>query len=380
MNHRERVLAVFEGKYIDRPPMWYGAHPETTANVARMLGVSVNEKEVFLERPEERLMSSSLPRHQQHQSATVSSEESEEKVLEALGIDFRTVRPEYIGEPFETFADGTYMTEWGIRRGGLYWGQALSHPLAEANSLKDLENYDWPDPALWRVDQVPELARRYSNYCIIGGAWSPFFHDVIELFGMEKACFLMFDQPDLIEAVVDRCSEFYLDQTRRMFSKYSKHIDMFFFGNDFGSQQGLMISPKMWRRFFREPIRRMIDLAHRYGIRTALHSCGSIWEIIPDLIEMGVDALNPIQPTANGMDPERLCREFGKDLVFFGGIDVTHILRECTPEQVRLEVRRVINIMSYAKGFILAPSHDFLLPEVPAENIIALYQEGSCTI
>ncbi|NOZ64863.1 MAG: hypothetical protein GXO71_08115 [Caldiserica bacterium] len=337
MNAKKRALSVFEGIKLDRFPMWYGADEKTSANIMKLLGIK-----------------------------------EEEHLLRALGIDFRTIRPRYIGPPLTQYEDGSVDTVWGIRRGGAYYGQALNHPLSGAESVKDIEEFSWPNPAEWEVEQEAE---KYQDFCLIGGAWSPFFHDVSELFGMEEMFVKMVLHPDVVEAACEKCVEFYQDQSRRMFELAGDLLDMFFIGNDFGSQNGLLCSPEMWRRFFAPGIKAMIDLGHQYKLKVALHSCGDIHEILPDLIDMGLDAINPIQVSAAHMDPVKLKKEIGKDIVFFGGIDI-EILRRGTEEDVRRETRRIIEILGEDNRYIVAPSHDYLLPEIPAKNIVAMYEEA----
>jgi uroporphyrinogen decarboxylase len=123
-------------------------------------------------------------------------------------------------------------------------------------------------------------------------------------------------------------------------------------------------------------VKRFSDLGHDYGLRTMFHSCGSVWEIVPDLVEVGVDALNPVQPRARGMDLAALKARFGSRLTFHGAIDHQEVLPFGSPEDVRREVRRVIDILAPGGGFCLAASHDLLLPEFPPENVLAMYEEG----
>lgn len=321
--------------------MWYGADPQTTKNIARYLRL-----------------------------------DGEEAVLRYLNIDFRTIRPRYIGPILATYPDETYDTVWGIRRGGLYYGQALNHPLEDVKTVKEVENYKWPEAKYWDVSHARGEAEQYKEYCLIGGAWSPFFHDVTELFGMETLFTNMVYNPKVAEAAIDHCLNFYLETSQGMFELVGDKLDIFFFGNDFGSQQSLLCSPQMWRHFFGPALKKLIELGHRYGLKTALHSCGSVYECIPDLIEMGLDILNPIQISAGNMTPEKLQREFGKDLVFFGGIDVQNILTFGTGREVRVETKRIMSILGANHKYILAPAHDYLLPEIPPENIVVMYEEG----
>jgi uroporphyrinogen decarboxylase len=132
----------------------------------------------------------------------------------------------------------------------------------------------------------------------------------------------------------------------------------------------------MWRKFFKPYLARLMAQAKKHGCVTALHSCGAIHDIIGDLIEIGVDAINPIQVNAANMDPAELVREFKDNCVFFGGIDENEILLRRTEQEVRDETRRIIDTLGEYGRYIVAASHDFLLPEVPAANIIAMYDEA----
>jgi uroporphyrinogen decarboxylase len=178
--------------------------------------------------------------------------------------------------------------------------------------------------------------------------------------------------PKLVEALVAKLLEFHLEHNRRIFEAAAKEIDIFMLGDDFGSENGLLLSPPMFRRFFKPALRCLIDLAKKFNLKTMLHSCGGIRELIPDFIEMGLDILNPIQIRAQGMDPEELKREFSKNICFHGSIDVQRELPFRTPDEIRKIVRSRIKILGRNGGFILAPSHNFQ-PDIPVDNIVAMY-------
>lgn len=341
MTSKERVSAIFEGRRHDRLPMWYGGAPQTTENIIDFLGV-----------------------------------DSEDKAMDILGIDFKTIRPKYKGPELQTFKDGSSMTIWGIRRGGYHYGQPLNHPLADAMDVSDIEKINWPDTGWWDVRFNEDDEKLGKDYFIIGGMWSPFFHDVTELFGMEKIFIEMCFNPLLVEAAVEKVFEYYYNISLKAFEENKGLIDMLFIGNDFGSQRSLLCSPQMWRKFFKPGIKKFVELGHKSNIKTALHSCGDIHEIIPDLIEVGLDAINPIQVNADNMDPVVLKREYGNDIVFFGGIDENIILATGTEQEVRDETRRMIDILGSDGKYIIAASHDYLLPEIPAVNICAMFDEA----
>jgi uroporphyrinogen decarboxylase len=341
MNSKERGISPAKGKMADRLPMWYGADKQTTKQLVEFLNAGSEEQAVY----------------------------------DILNMDYKTFRPRYIGPELNCYDNGTWDTIWGIRRGGYYGGHAVNAPLSEAESLNDVMSYRWPDVLEWDYKIPQDELYKARDYCIMGGSWSQFFHDASELLGLEKFLVDMYFNETVVEAVLEKCFDFYFEQTVRMFEENPGIIDIWFCGNDFGTQKGLLFSPEMWRKFFKAKFKKMSQFAHKNGALMAVHSCGSITEIIPDLIDVGVDILNPIQISAEGMDPTFLKREFGKDIVFFGGID-TNIMISGTQEQVRQETRRIIDILGSDGKYIVAPSHDYLLPEVPAGNIAALYNEA----
>jgi len=186
----------------------------------------------------------------------------------------------------------------------------------------------------------------------------------------------MYTHPEVMQAVVQKVSDFYYEMTIRFFESVNGKIDIFFFGDDMGTQQALIISLKHWRIFCKPHIKRFLDLARNEGFKTMFHSCGAVREIIPDLVELGLDALNPVQVRAEGMDLAKLKADFGDKLTFHGCIDHQHLLARGSEDEVWREVRRVIDIMSPGGGFCLAPSHDLMLDDFPVENVIGMYDEA----
>jgi len=263
-----------------------------------------------------------------------------------------------------------------VKRGGYHYGIPLSAPLAGAETPADVARYKGPDPSLYRVKLTEAEIAWAKDYCLIGGYWSPIFHDATELLDMENFFTAMYDNEKLVFAVLDKCFEFYYELDRLTFEANRGLIDMYFIANDFGTQQSLFMSPEMWRKFFKPYIRRLMEQAKKHGCVTALHSCGAIHGIIGDLIDCGVDAINPIQVNAANMDPVSLIREFKDDCVFFGGIDENVVLKYGTEEEVRAETRRIIDILGRHGRYIAAASHDYLLPEIPAASIVAMFDEA----
>jgi uroporphyrinogen decarboxylase len=336
MTGKERVLTTFEHCEPDRVPLWYGASEGLTAKLITECGVS-----------------------------------SEEELMRRLHIDFRRVRESYVGPPLKN------RSFWGVQRGGLHYGQPMSQPLAGVQTVEEVLGYPgWPSPDWFDFTGLREQCEQWGDYAIIGGPWVVVFTDATELVGMDEFFVKMYTHPTVMRAVVQKVSDFYYELTTRFFETVGDKLDIFFFGDDMGTQLSLLISLRHWRIFCKPHIQRFLGLAREANLRTMFHSCGAIREIIPDLVELGLDALNPVQVSANGMDLAILKSQFGDKLTFHGGIDHQNILPRGSEDDVRREVHRVIDIMSPGGGFCLAASHDLMLDEFPAENVIAMYDEA----
>ena len=163
--------------------------------------------------------------------------------------------------------------------------------------------------------------------------------------------------------------------TRTGLELIRRGADVIWAGDDFGTQAGMLMAPAMWRRLFKPRIHGMFEAFRSANpdIKLAWHSCGSIVPIVPDFIEIGLDILNPIQPRAAGMEPRFLKREYGRDLVFFGGLDIQELLPRGTPQQVKDEVRRLVAILGSGGGYILAPAHN-VQDDTPTDNILAVFE------
>ncbi len=307
--------------------------------------------------------------------------EDDEALSRALADAFRRGFARYAGpqdrSPSSCFThpEATSRTPFGVERTGYGYGQPLAHPLIGAETVADIERFTWPDPDWMDVASVRAEALAWNGeYAILGGDWSPFYHDAIDLFGMERFMTLMVEAPALVEAALERMVDYYAAVSRRIFEAAAGAIDVFFIGNDFGTQNGPIVSPAMFRRFFVPHLRRLAGLGHAFGLKVQLHCCGGFAPLIPEMIACGLDALQSLQPSARDMEPERLKRLYGRDVVLNGCLDTHHLLIAGTPDQVRRETRRVIQIMKPGGGYVASPSHDYLLPETGVENTLALYE------
>jgi uroporphyrinogen decarboxylase len=208
------------------------------------------------------------------------------------------------------------------------------------------------------------------DYYRASGFWAPFFHDVMDLFGMESYLTKMYTHPEIVQAVTDRVCSFYYEANELFFDQAQDLVDGYFFGNDFGTQRDLLLSLEQFDEFVYPWFKRFTNQAHSRGYQVILHSCGSVHRVIDRLIVAGVECLHPLQARAANMDAETLARDFGGKISFLGGIDTQDILVNRTPEQVKEEVRRVRGILG--PNLIISPSHEALLPNVRPENVKAM--------
>ena len=347
MTSRERVLTAFAHQEPDHVPAWLGASPEFRQLAREHLG---------------------LP--------------DDDSLSDYLGDDFRRVFARYAGPeefgPYSNLQPGaTYRTPFGVERHGYGYGMPLTTPLANATTVAEIHDYPWPDPAWMDASHIrAEVGKYGGHYAILGGDWSPFWHDAIDLLTMEGLIYQMFDNPELVDALLTHIVDYYAGVSQRIFDAAGAalgRIDIFFIGNDFGGQTGPLIGDKLFRRFIVPHLKRLVDLGHGYGLKVLLHCCGGFVPLIPAMIEIGLDGVQSLQPTCRGMDPARLKADFGDRMVLMGAVD-TQLLIEGTPEQARAATRRVLDIMKPGGGYVCSPSHDYLLPETPVENVIALYE------
>ncbi|MBC7334346.1 MAG: hypothetical protein H5T85_07850 [Actinobacteria bacterium] len=255
--------------------------------------------------------------------------------------------------------------------------QFTYHPLSEIKNARELaRNYRMPDPFQpGDLERIKEKIKKYRNeYLIIGDITVTVFEGSWHLRGFSNFMVDLIENQDLANAIMDMVMEYHLEAGK----KYVEYgVDMIYMGDDFGGQSGPLISLDMYRRFFKPRHAKIIEELKKINpdIIIAFHSCGSARFIIEDLIEIGVNILNPLQPRAKYMDPYELKSTFGDRLCFWGGIDEQQILPFGSPEDVRREVREKISIFGKGGGYILAPAHA-LQSDTPLDNVLAMLDEA----
>lgn len=325
-------------------------------------------------------------------------QDDHEGVLVALNAHSRWGKPAYIGPPLEAApiqppssfpAKKATRNIWGAWSGMNTYTDEIERPLADAETVSDIEAHAWPDPNWfdygrigWVFEEsqkeyvpIAEWAARNGDYARIVGGFDPVFGRIMDLCGMQSGLTHIAARPDLIEAMTAHIAVFLEEYYRRIAQAGVGYIDFLAFGDDFAGQQGMLLGPESWRRYFLPVWRRLFAVAHQYGMKTLMHMCGAVRPVLGDLIDVGLDVYEVVQITTADMDAEGLKRDFGAHLTFYGGVDTQSLLPYGSPDQVRAEVRRLVDILGKGGGYILASQH-LLMDDVPAENVLAMYYEA----
>ena len=236
-----------------------------------------------------------------------------------------------------------------------------------------IDSFNWPNPRDFldvnesgkRAMEIPEEKLK------MGIMWSAHFQDACAAFGMENALITLMTNPEMFQAVINRITDFYLEVNELFYEATRSYLDAVLIGNDFGSQTALMVDPVLIRKYVFPGTKKLVEQAKRFGLTVVHHSCGSIFPIIHDLFEMGVDVIHPIQALATDMDVETLSRNFTGIGSFCGGIDAQELLVNGSPEEIFRDVKHIKKI--FPTGLVISPSHEAILPDINPANIEALY-------
>jgi uroporphyrinogen decarboxylase len=342
MNSKQRVHAALRKEPVDRLPVFMWFHPQTAQRFAHLLEIHVS------------------------------------RVAEAMGDDVRQtwVNNNYAMEGIVHEHDGeSHVDFWGVQWTKQYgFNQITGFPLARA-SREEVLRYEFPTSYLEELMRLmlPVIAHQPDYF--IGCDVSPCVYEMYwRLRGIEAALLDIVEAPELANEMLKRCADFSLELSRAALGRYE--LDWLWTGDDVSSQDGMLMSPQTWRTLIKPHLARVAALGKSQGKWVAYHCCGALRPIIPDLIEIGIDVLNPVQCNCPGMDPLDLKAEFGKQMAFMGGVDTQGLLPTGTVDEVRRASARLIEGMTRdGGGYILAASHT-IPPETPDENIFAMYQEA----
>ena len=365
--HKDRVNQTIAFQKSDRTPRDFVAVPEVWKKLAKHFGT--DDRNAILKRLDVdcRIVSyDSFCCPPDVPQAEVDQNTSQER--SSVGGMWRRIE-----------SDGSNRDIWGAHRRRVATGfeeldELASFPLEGADTLEDLKRYNWPTTEWWNFSSLPATIEafddsevyniRYRVGSVFETAWS--------LVGFERFLEDLVITPALPLYVMERIAEVHLDNLKRVLEIAGNLIDIVYFYDDVATQESLLMSPEMYRRYIQPFHQRIIDLALSHGKRAMMHCCGSVYPLINQLIEMGLGVLNPIQPSGQNMNPERLAQEFGGRIAFHGGIDVQKFLPKATPSQVQEKVRYTSELLGNSGGYILAGSHH-IQADVPLENVLAMY-------
>ena len=314
-----------------------------------------------------------------------------------LKLDIQEARPIYTGHNAELGLD-----IWGKgagiggAEGAGYSSERGGYPLAGATSVADIDNFAWPDPDDFDyqvvadvLNTVPDDIARFAKIQWVtqgegqprlsaargGGPWIPLLCSLFDLFGMQDTLINLRAAPKLIEAAIAHVEEFTLGFAKRLLDVTQGVADVFYYGDDFAGQRGMLISPDDWRRFLKPTYRKIYGLGNSYGMKVWIHECGTFRPVLSDMIDIGMDVWETVQVHLPGNEPEVLKREYGQDLAFYGAVGTQRTLPFGTIEDVRAEVRERIRVLGRGGGYICGSDHS-IMADVPIENVLAMLDEA----
>ncbi len=357
MNAKERVQTTLDHKEPDRVPMMMSASTFVVDRLKRHFAV-----------------------------------ESDRALLDALhidvydmrGIDYKSgIGARYIGPPelhIPPDWQGDFFRLFGYREKVIETPYGKSHamgdpPLADYSSIAELERCPWPQPDWFDYSMLRSQLEPWSDFAIAATGCSVFQHPSL-LRGVEQFTLELAMAPELVEFIMDKMTDFYCGYFEQLFEEVGDLIDIFRLADDIGAQQSLLISPQMLKRFVAPRVTKCAALAHAYDIKVLFHTDGNVRSAIPQLIDWGVDVLDPVQPEVPDMNAFELKQEFGDRLSFSGGVSSQEVLPFGSVDDVCAEVRRVIDALAPGGGYLFSPGHPSLQVDVPTENIVAMYDAG----
>jgi uroporphyrinogen decarboxylase len=311
----------------------------------------------------------------------------DEDLLQRFGVDFRLVQlPAATAPGLSMFEEGDYyafIDRWGSKLhmpkdGGLYFDW-VDFPVKEA-SLQALDRYQWPrpDPREFNLKLAEQAKQLYENtdFALVGSAviGGGIFEQPARTMGLQNFLMALLTEPKFADRLMEEITDIYIESCNNYLDELGSYLQVFTFWDDVCTQDGWMIRPDIYRKMIKPKQRRLVEaIKKKTDARLFYHSCGATYDLIPDLIEIGFDILNPVQVSARGMDTKKLKQDFGKDIVFWGGgVDTQRVLPFGKPEEVVEEVKRRMDDLAPGGGFVFAAIHN-IQAFVPPENIVAAF-------
>lgn len=374
MNSRERVLAAINHKQPDRFPfdigssMMTGIHRDAYHHWRNFLGLAKQDTIRYFE-------------------PSMQIVYIEEDFRQHLRIDTSPALPAWPENfPLNVLEDGEsfyYYDEWGyglkMPKSDPIYFSFFHHPLRNANSLSDLNQFHCPDSTdktrLAPIEEQIKLAEKNQKAIVLNNVCAGTMEVASWLRGLDQFLIDLALQPVMAEFLLEKVMEFKLAYWEMVLSKYGDKIDVVVESDDIGTQTSTLISPRMYRKYIKPYHKKILEFIHsKTSAKIFFHSCGAIRQIIPDLIEIGVDILNPVQFNLPGMDPIELKSEFGNDLVFWGGgVETQYVLSRGSQQEVEKSVKSQLENLGKDGGFVFATVHN-IQAEVPVENLSTMWK------
>lgn len=372
MNSRERVLRALNHQEPDRVPIDLGA-----TIVSSIVKKTYVELKNYLGMPVEELKMLDYVQQLPYLDATL---------LDRFGVDFRLVQlPAATAPGLSIFEEGDYyafVDRWGSKlhmpkQGGLYFDW-VDFPIKEP-TLAALDRYEWPRPDPPELNAALREQAKYlsenTDYALVGSGviGGGIFEQPARTMGMENFLMALVAEPKFADRLMEKITDIYIESCNAYLDQVGPYLQVFTYWDDVNTQTGWLIRPETYRKMVKPKQRRLVEaIKKKTNAKIFFHGCGAAYDLIPDLIDVGFDILNPVQVSARGMDTLKLKQEFGKEMTFWGGIDTQRVLPFGTPAQVADEVRRRIDDLAPGGGFVLAAVHN-IQAFVPPENIVTLF-------
>ncbi|MHC4170819.1 MAG: uroporphyrinogen decarboxylase family protein [Planctomycetota bacterium] len=355
MDSRERVLLALEHKEPDRVPIDYWATSEVNAKLLKQFDFS-----------------------------------SQEQLLQHFDVDFRYIEgPKYIGPGQTIRQDGSQEDHFGvIRRSVLYgegagagtYSEVVLYPLQEATSVDEIENYaKWPSPEHFDYECVRQQAaeaRETGKVVVFMGDRlnrCAQLKPAMYVRGVEQILMDVMTNTEIAKTIFHKIAEFYSEYARRTLEAAGGNIDIFFTGDDFGTQDNTFFPVDTWRHLLKEGFDRFVNIGHEFGCKVAHHTCGSVTQLLPDFVESGLDILNPLQPDCARMDYQKIKEQYGDRISFHGGISIQKTMPYGDSQDVRNEVKDRVRKLAGNGGYIFCTAHN-IQADTPIENIVTLFE------
>jgi len=368
MTHRDRIMTALRHRSPDRVPIDLGGTGSSTISLR-----ALERLRAYLNIPPQ-----PPPLLYSKRSATAIPDEL---IVERFGIDTLPIKPGSPDAATEREIDAdTVVDEWGVT-----WHRTPGEPFICVDgpfwrltdpTPADLERFSWPDPndagyCRGLGERLRKLHEETDRAVILNLLNGP-VHQSQYMRGYGEWLEDLLLRPQFVAALAERITGLWIEMNTRVLEESKDYIDLVSFGDDLGTQLSPLMRPELYRQQIKPYHQRMAAAIKRFDKPILFHSCGSVFSLIPDLLEVGIDALNPIQVSAAGMDTKRLKQEYGRDLTFWGGVDTHRVLPRGTPAEVREEVKRRIGDLSEGGGYVLSAVHN-IQPEVPPENLVAMF-------